>query len=753
MRTNGFAPRKQLVVFVTVCALIATGCSSPSKKVSPPTTSRASSEAEAEAYNKKYPPTEVRTITRGDGTKVKLPYRRITPVVPDVPEPPKAFLPPGGADGRAKQLAVETEAGGTRADAAWLTAYDLAGIPVKNNAGKPVGSTGDDPFGPRFSDLWMFADSAGNLGLPLTEALALTISPSAPLPKEQEAEAAAVFVDDVRSMLRSDSERSRTLGGFLEAKIRPRPGTPSLHDRRFDPSTATVDMPTMNFLNWLINKSVVEDAIPAIAEPLRETDATPTAAPSVGQRGFGVRQMPRTQSILPATEGTNCGAIFFEDGGHNSAIQTLIQKAIGGQAVLGGDEAPAWEGIISYIAEHVDTKAVEQRTAWEEIAQEGGVSVKFRSAEWKAKVQSAAAVMEKIGVITAALSLLLQVNAMRAKVVLPPGARELEPLVRGENVITVVFELTVEASELPDGNNRAMCAANLVTNALGVGIAFPAAGPLSNVEVLIKEGVGFSENNYTSPDQLVIFNDMNFRKMVTDDKGIIRPSFQSVGGGANSSKFASGAVKLNKYFSVYLSAQPETTTYMSIVSIFLDGLTFLNPLSWVSGLIDILKTQHFSLGEFRLPYTDFGPAINMKISGGILGTLAGYFCQSLPVSKLVGEYSDVEMRPALPDPRGTTIRGGFTEKGKGGEEWGKGQFEIWKDGDAWRLKVTGKRAPTGQQTRKYENIKEAFLVTPATDECKNIISGGAPPTWSPERIGRFLGGPAYVAPSTTVVRP
>ena len=748
MRTVGVIRRKQLTAFATACALIASGCSSPPKKASSPTTvAPVSREAEAEAYNKKYPPTEVRTITRGDGTKVELPYRRITPVVPDVPEPPKAFVAPGNADAQAEQLVAETEAGGTRADAAWLTAYDLAGIPVKNNAGKPVGSTGDDPFGPRFSDLWMFADSAGNLGLPLTEALALTISPSAPLPVEQVAEAASVFVDDVRSMLRSDSERSRTLGAFLVAKIRPRSGAPSLSDRRFDPSTATVDIATMNFLNWWVNRSVVESAIPALAEQLREATATPLAAPSVGQRGFGVLHLPRTQSVLPPSEGTNCGAVFNADAGNNNAWSTLIQKLIGGQGISGLEDPPL-AGILVWIAKYVDAPTAQQKADYAKLYGEAKIPDSLVSSNWKAKVEGAAAVMEKIGVITAVVSLLLQVNAMRGEIV-PPSPQGLEPMVRGHNFYDVTFHLFVEASALPDGNNRAMCALNLVSTALGVSIALPAAGPLSGVEVLLEEGLGFGRN-FVSKDNLIFFSEPKYRSMKTEDDGTIRPRFQTAD--AKPGGFPSGSVKLQKEVSVYLSAQPEETTYMSIAAIFIDGLTFMNPLSWVSGAVDILKTSHFDLGEFRMPYTDFGPAISMRISGGILGPLAGYFCQSLPVSKLVGEYSDVEMRPGFPDPRGTTIRGVFTEKGKNGDLWGSGQFEIWKDGDLWRLKVTGKRTPTGQQMRKYENIKEAFLVSPSPNECKDIISGGTPPT-VPGALIRALYDPGYVAPSTTVVRP
>jgi hypothetical protein len=83
------------------------------------------------------------------------------PSLPDAPKP--ASIASGAPQNQASAFAdiVASTNRDTRL-AGWLGVYDALGIPVISQNGMPIGSTGNDPIGPRFWQLWY----ASGLDLP-----------------------------------------------------------------------------------------------------------------------------------------------------------------------------------------------------------------------------------------------------------------------------------------------------------------------------------------------------------------------------------------------------------------------------------------------------------------------------------------------------------------------------------------------------------------------------------------------------------
>lgn len=64
--------------------------------------------------------------------------------------PQRYQLPGRSPEERASALAAELDKTGTERLSAWLAAYDALGIPIIDDDGRPLGTTGDDPIGPPY---------------------------------------------------------------------------------------------------------------------------------------------------------------------------------------------------------------------------------------------------------------------------------------------------------------------------------------------------------------------------------------------------------------------------------------------------------------------------------------------------------------------------------------------------------------------------------------------------------------------------
>jgi hypothetical protein len=783
MRRRYVAP-----VLVTTLALLASSCTGDTAKSANGTTGSSGESTEqvatettpkrnkesAASYNKQFPTNEELEIRRADGQLVKVPVRRIKPVVPKVPNPPRAYDPGGNDDDRGRALAEATKVGGQRGEAAWRTVYDLAQVPVLDRKGTALGSTGDDTFGPSFAEVWMTADASDSSGVPLTDAIALVTSPSEPLPPELKSELAERFLQDVRTLRNSSRSSDRTLSSFLDAKVNLPSGITSLSARLLDPAQVSVDAATLQLLNWMLNRAVVRDAISDVASELpaalvpKDSQVTAVATATavaagttataagvsrlVAGRGFSVAfQTP----AVPASPGVpfNCSAVFSEDGVTNSAVVLVLQKAFGGQQLLGGESGiDVFGGFVGWLKGRIEANTGSQLLEMDKLralmAELPGIKGSDLAGYIEShptlvsRISAIAATVEKVGLATAAISLILQVRAMKVSTK-PPA--DIPVLRRGGSPVTQELYLYVDAGLLADGNEKAMCGVNIISSVLGAGFAAPAAGPLSGVEVRLSGKRGFSRDR---SGQFVLWDDIApERGMNTDSNGFVRPVVRSKSG---PSSYSEGTLTTRKTYSVKVEAQPEPVTAMTLASIFLDGLTFMNPASWVSGTINVLKTTHFDLGTLEFPFDETSPALSLKIQGGMLGEMSGLFCQGLDgKSTLQGEVTNVELIEDVAKRQPGRVEGQFRET-LNLSEVGSGLFFLEKgSGGQWQFRISGLRSPVGRSPRRYRDSAEAWRVSSAVAQCDALVS---PPNISPElqaQIDALGGQPGSVNAVTT----
>jgi hypothetical protein len=262
-RPNGQALIRS-VCLLSAFALASSACTSGDKanqpKVSSPETateaSAGSTSAEPKSLsvsNEASTATAIKIITLRNGKTVKIPVKRFVPKVPVIPAAPVPLKTRGPALSRAQELAESSKAGSKTAEAAWLSAYDLARIPVFSDEGKPIGTTGDDPLGSARWQVWMSAD--GGNGTRLTDAMKIAaVSSKGPISEESAKELARFFVEDLRSARDSHDNVAVFTAEFLDAKLQ-QAGTPfSLFDDRLELETAHVDSATNQFIGWLITR-------------------------------------------------------------------------------------------------------------------------------------------------------------------------------------------------------------------------------------------------------------------------------------------------------------------------------------------------------------------------------------------------------------------------------------------------------------------------------------------------------------------
>jgi hypothetical protein len=197
-------------------------------------------------------------------------------------------------------------------------------------------------------------------------------------------------------------------------------------------------------------------------------------------------------------------------------------------------------------------------------------------------------------VITSAISLILQLQAMQVDAAMEPM-----PLKRSHNTSdgeqgTIALRLYTDPKGLPDGNELESCLASYLLNALGVSFGFPKEENIPGAEIAIKGGKGIPE--------LVLINETTMR-FWTGANGQV--TIHVIGKGQNKT-IPDSAPPVDKEFSINVSAQPEEAGLGSMANIFFDGLTGLaGGAGFLSGLIDVLKTFTYDMGEIVLPLTDW----------------------------------------------------------------------------------------------------------------------------------------------------
>ncbi|HCC79262.1 MAG: hypothetical protein A2X25_15545 [Chloroflexi bacterium GWB2_49_20] len=484
-------------------------------------------------------------------------YRQVSSEPPTLPAPPKPVSSPQGTPDVQAIYFADQLASGKDHLAVWMGLYDALGIPLIGQGGEPLGSTGDDPIGPRFWQMWYSSglDLPGR-GIPLEDVGRLFANA---LPDMDGTGFGGMLLDDLRLAAQSNDPQVRLMGLFVRERILRGPSHVDILDASVTPDTAVVDIPSVQLISWVIIRSALFQAASQASVPGGSITLVDYQPRSVAQLGPQINC-----SDLPGAGSTPVAW-------HN----WIINKVGGGFQLPGMTDEMAFPSFVESIVGKVVNSGSADRI--EKITKLSGKMLGF------------------LNVITSAISLILQLQAMEIDVRMDPM-----PLVRthytsNNNEATIELELYTDPKGRPDGDELESCLSSYFLNALGVSFGFPTKGAIPGAEIVVEAGMGIPE--------LVLINESRMR-FTTGTDG--RVSFHVIGK-AQRETIPDSAPPVDKEFSIRLSAQPEEAGLGSMANIFFGGLGVITggAAGFLSSLIDVLKTFHYDMGEKVLPLIDW----------------------------------------------------------------------------------------------------------------------------------------------------
>jgi hypothetical protein len=558
---------------------------------------------------------------------------------PVVPPPPALPTVPDDPEAAAAELAAATfdpaGDGGTGAEAAWLAAFDAAGIPVLDDAGRPLGNV-DDLLGPAWWEVWMWAGADSVAGSRLPDVLkSVGSTPDGAMSDAAAEEAAIALLDDLRLGAESDDPAARFTVAFLDAKAQQAGTQLSLLDPELDVTQTTLDLPTASLLNWV----VIRDA----AETLLDEEVV---AAGSGAQGFAApqgRAAPRQAApVKPCSQ-------LWGDEQVTAVTNSLIGKAFGGVSLPGLEVTGLLEKIVDL------NPGIIPKSAFQRMQK----------------------LAEKVNVAASLAALLMQYTALDV-------SGSFETLERTKTTTdgkraTNRVDIVIDAGKLPDGNDKAACAASMLLNAAGISFSFPPAGPVSGVQVILDGGRNFGTR--------VLFANLEKEgRQDTDSGGSI--TFGLLGK-AQAKELPESARQQDLEYSVSIESTPEALDGNSIFNTFFDSLAFsAKPgLGIVSVAIDIAKTVHWDLGEQYAPLIDW-TSTTYEASGGsaeltVSGIVSDVGSPFTITGEIVGGQVTFNYVPASSTAGSLTYEGG----GSGVTFAGTGSYTI-ADGPDGALVLT-----------------------------------------------------------------
>jgi hypothetical protein len=493
------------------------------------------------------------------------------PIEAHVPAPPAPLtIPPGAPEEQALALADAIGPNSPDRLAGWLAVYDAFHIPVFRDDGTPIGATGDDPIGPHFWRVWfMSGTSASGLGFALMDFVKVFADPGDT--SFDATEFSAVLLDDLRAAAASDDPQVRTFGLFVAETIRRRSSGLDILDPAATADQAIISGDMAEFLSWVV--------IRGLMFTLPELEGT-SRAPHV--------QLASARLSPPLQAGqVPCSEMWGDED-----VTKWANWALGKFA--GGIEIPFMEegltpGIIDLVQEYL------------------GVSKNVQEMTGK--------ITKKIGTAAAVLSLAMLMSAIELNTDMGPN-----PLERTKSTsdhgkeATIHFRLTLNPDKLPDGNNLLACAASFLLNVFGIPLNFPAGGAISGAEVVIKGGKGFGGGDFKEcgGEAYVQFMDYRQLRQDTDKEGLASVEVQ---GCRQKQEIPEDAQPMMREFTIRVSAQPEAITGDTIANVFFSGLSFGagDREALISGIVDIVKTFHWDLGEHPYPLKDWLAQFDLQV--------------------------------------------------------------------------------------------------------------------------------------------
>ncbi|MFY9557065.1 MAG: hypothetical protein WAV47_20330, partial [Blastocatellia bacterium] len=329
--------------------------------------------------------------------------------------------------------------------AGWLGLYDALGIPVVGQDGASLGSTGDDPIGPRYWQLWFASglDQKGR-GIPVSDAGRLIAAGS---PELDGGVLGAILLNDLRLAVQSSDSQVRLMGMFVRERIKRWPSRLDIENAGVTPEKAIIDLPTVQMIGWIVMRGALFQAAAKTGKSIGAIRDPAAFSMALFQNSAGIPPSQR-----PCSE---------KMGDSDSTYWTnwLMNKGIGGGVQLPGmtKALPSLLEKMQKVLE-VPTKLIEKTTA----------------------------VTTKLNLFSVAISFLLQLAAMEIEPRQVPA-----PMVRTKNTNrgkdgTIELQLYSAPGKIPNGNELAACLGSFVANAMGISFSFPAEGPIAGAEITVE---------------------------------------------------------------------------------------------------------------------------------------------------------------------------------------------------------------------------------------------------------------------------
>ncbi|HKO92004.1 MAG TPA: hypothetical protein VJU61_12665, partial [Polyangiaceae bacterium] len=478
--------------------------------------------------------------------------------------------------------------------AAWLGVYDALAIPVLGQDGVALGSTGDDPIGPQYWEVWYASglDREGR-GVPLSDAGRML---AVGAPGASGSEWGRVLLDDLRRALESQDPQTRLLGLLVRERILRGPSHVDVEDPSVTAERTIVDLATLQLVAWTGIRGVLTQSARAAARAhpagQQETSLAATAA-------------------LPASS-TPCTELLGKGGGwvvywSNWLLRKVLSK---GLPVPGMEKA--LPGFIERIQRSVDAGDDTIKTTKDALS-------------W-------------INVVVSMLTLAMKLAALEVDAIQEP-----DPLLRTKGTThgeagKVTFALSARLKKPPggteahaDGNSLDNCFINFFTNALSINLALPGAGRIAGAELEFRGGIGF-------PERVLFGNYADLLGKATDANG---EATLAVTGTAQKKQLSEAAKPVDREFSILVSAQPEAFDEKSLVNMFFNGYSLGVKASVpgaITAILDVLKTVHWELGEHVFRVTDWKPRGYRAIGGNPYATYSGVICSLDKPFTIVASY-------------------------------------------------------------------------------------------------------------------
>ena len=483
-------------------------------------------------------------------------YREVSSEPPTLPVPPKPASAPHGTPDEQAIYFADQLASGNEHQAVWMGLYDTLGVPLIGQDGYPLGSTGEDPIGPRIWQIWYSSglDLPGR-GIPLQDVGRLFANG---LPDMDGTNFGKMLLDDLRLAAQSTDPQVRLTGLFVRERILRGPSHVDILDTAVSADTAMIDVPTVQLISWVIIRSVLFQATSQAFVPGESITLVDYQLRSASQLGPQINC-----SDLPGAGSTPVAW-------HN----WVINKVGGGFQLPGMTDKMAFPSFVEMVVGKAANSGSAERM--ETITKLSGKMVGFAN------------------VITSAISLILQLQAMEVNLHMEPEKLIRTHYTSNGNNGTIAMNLYTDPKDRPNGNELESCLSSYFLNALGVSFSFPSEANIPGAEIAIEGGKGI-------PD-LVLINESRMRFFTGKDGQV---TFNVIGR-AQKITIPDSAQPVDKEFSIIVSAQPEEAGLGSMANIFFGGLGALSgAAAFLSSLIDVLKTFTYDMGEKVLILTDW----------------------------------------------------------------------------------------------------------------------------------------------------